>query len=259
VRAIVREIWLFRSLTAALVRRHISTRYRGSAFGFLWSLMNPLCLMAVYTLVFQYYMRFQGGPYYHLTLFAGLLPWICTTTALSEGTSSLVNSGHLITKSLFPPQVLPVVSVASAIAHFVLALPILALFILGSGAPFHWTWILAPLVVLLHGLFLVGIVLSLSALNVFYRDVQHLVGNLLTFLFFLCPVVYPASTVPEKFRILLALNPFATFTQWYQGILIEGIVPTWSSVAIVTALTLLAVAVGSRVHSVYHERFAEVL
>jgi lipopolysaccharide transport system permease protein len=221
--------------------------------------MNPLCLMAVYTLVFQYYMRFQGGPYYHLTLFAGLLPWICTTTALSEGTSSLVNSGHLITKSLFPPQVLPVVSVASAVVHFILALPVLALFVLLAGAPFHWTWVLIPAVVLLHALFLVGIVLTLSALNVFYRDVQHLVSNLLTFLFFLCPVVYPASIVPERFRILLALNPFATFTQWYQEILIDGVVPTGPSIAVVLALTGVVVAVGSRVHTLYHERFAEVL
>ena len=84
---IVKELWRFRALVDALVRRHIATRYRGSVFGFLWSLMNPLCLMAVYTLVFHYYMRFYGGPYYHLMVFAGLLPWIWTSSALVEGTA----------------------------------------------------------------------------------------------------------------------------------------------------------------------------
>lgn len=255
----LRDLWLFRALTAALVRRHISTRYRGSLFGFLWSLMNPLCLMAVYTLVFKHYMRFQGGPFYTLTLFAGLLPWICTTSAITEGTTSLVNSGHLITKSLFPPQVLPVVSVAAAIAHLVLALPILLLFVVGFGAPLHWTWLLLPFVIALHAAFLIGVVLTLSALNVFFRDVQHIVGNLLTFIFFLCPVVYPASIVPERFRVLLAINPFATLTQWYQEILVEGVVPSAFSMCSMVVLAGVAVAVGTRVQSAYHERFAEAL
>jgi ABC-type polysaccharide/polyol phosphate export permease len=228
-------------------------------FGFLWSLLNPLCLMAVYTLVFSYYMRFNGGPHYHLMVFAGLLPWIWTSSSLIEGTASLVNSGHLITKSMFPPQVLPVVSVTAAMAHFLLALPVLALFSLAAGVPVSWTWLLVPFIVALHALFLTGIVLGLSALNVFFRDVQHLVGNFLTLLFFMCPVVYPVSVVPENLRFLITYNPFAALTQFYQEILIEGVVPSAEALLYVAVMCVVAGFVGVTVHRHYQERFAEAL
>lgn len=255
----LQRLWQFRALMGALVKRHIATRYRGSVFGFLWSLLNPLCLMGVYTLVFSYYMRFNGGPHYALMVFAGLLPWIWTSSALVEGTASLVNSGHLITKSLFPPQVLPVVSVTAGMVHFLLALPVLALFVALGGIPIPWTWLLVPFVVILQAVFLTGIVLALSALNVFYRDVQHLVGNLLTLLFFLCPVVYPASTVPERFRFLINYNPFAALTQFYQELLVEGRLPALGSMLYVTAACVVVAIIGIRVHNHFQERFAEAL
>lgn len=255
----VRELWRSRALIDALVRRHVATRYRGSVLGFLWSFMNPLCLMAVYTLVFTYYMRFDGGPHYHLLVFAGLLPWIWSTSALSEGTASLVSSGHLITKSMFPAHVLPFVSVASTMAHFLLALPMLAIFMFFASVPLSWSWLTLPFVVGFHMIFLNGIVLALSALNVFYRDVQHLVGNLLTFLFFLCPIVYPASVVPERFRPLLILNPFALLTEMYQGILIHGTFPAVASILYLAFISALTWFVGALVHGRYRERFAEAL
>mgnify|MGYP006275127917 CR=1 FL=1 len=255
----IQRMWQFRALVGALVRRHIATRYRGSFFGFLWSLLNPLCLMAVYTLVFSYYMRFDGGPHYALMVFAGLLPWIWTSTSLIEGTASLVNSGHLITKSLFPPQVLPVVSVSAAMVHFLLALPVLAVFAVCGGVSISWTWLVVPLVVVLQMTFLLGIVLALSALNVFYRDVQHLVGNLLTLLFFLCPVVYPVSAVPEKFRFLISYNPFAALTQFYQELLVGGVLPDVGSLLYVATVCIVVGIIGLRVHLHYQERFAEAL
>lgn len=254
-----KQMWQFRTLVGALVRRHIATRYRGSVFGFLWSLLNPLCLMAVYTLVFSYYMRFNGGPHYALMVFAGLLPWIWTSSALVEGTASLVNSGHLITKSLFPPQVLPVVSVTAAMVHFLLALPVLAVFAMVGGVSLSWTWLFVPVVVTMHAIFLMGIVLALSAWNVFYRDVQHLVGNLLTLLFFLCPVVYPVSVVPEKLRFLITYNPFAAFTQFYQELLVEGVLPQGGTLLYVACMCVVVAFVGVRVHRHYQERFAEAL
>lgn len=255
----VKKMWEFRTLVGALVRRHVATRYRGSAFGFLWSLLNPLCLMAVYTLVFSHYMRVPGGPHYALMVFAGLLPWIWTSSSLLEGTASLVNSGHLITKSLFPPQVLPVVSVAAAMVHFLLALPVLAIFATFGGVSVSWTWLFVPVIMLLHAIFLTGLVLGLSALNVFYRDVQHLVGNLLTLLFFLCPVVYPVSLVPENLRFLITYNPFAAFTQFYQELLVQGVLPDMYSLLYVCAACVVVTFIGLRVHGHYQERFAEAL
>jgi ABC-type polysaccharide/polyol phosphate export permease len=215
--------------------------------------------MGVYTLVFSYWMRFNGGPHYHLLVFAGLLPWIWTTSALSEGTSSLVGSGHLITKSMFPAHVLPFVSVLSSLVHFLLALPVLLGFMLASGVFPSTQWLYLPALVLVHGILLHGVTLGLSALNVFYRDVQHLVGNVLTFLFFLCPVVYPPSVVPERFRFVLELNPLAQITVFYQDILIRGVAPSAGGFCYVAFTALVALVVGGIIHERFREGFAEAL
>jgi ABC-type polysaccharide/polyol phosphate export permease len=116
-----------------------------------------------------------------------------------------------------------------------------------------------PVVVALQATFLLGIVLALSALNVFYRDVQHLVGNLLKLLFFLCPVVYPVSAVPERFRFLISYNPFAAMTQFYQELLVEGVLPSIASFGYVAVVCALVGIIGLRVHTHYQERFAEAL
>jgi lipopolysaccharide transport system permease protein len=215
--------------------------------------------MAVYTLVFSHYMRVGGGPNYHLLVFAGLLPWICSTSALHEGTSSLVSSGHLITKSMFPAHVLPAVSVIASLVHFVLALPILALFMYLAGVQVSATWLLLPVVLVPHAVLLLGAVLGLSALNVFYRDVQHLLGNILTFVFFLCPVVYPRTNIPERARFWIELNPLALLTEFYQMILVEGVVPPLSQVVYLYVFAFVVFAAGVAIHQRNRERFAEAL
>lgn len=253
------ELYKFRSLVTALVVRHVSSRYRGSVLGFLWSFMNPLCLMLVYTLVFHYMMRVSSEQHYHITLFAGLLPWLWTTSALIEGTSSIVSSGHLITKSMFPSQVLPLVSVLSTMVNFILSLPILLVFILVAGVPIHWTWVLLPLLIVAHCTLLFGLVLALSAVNVFYRDVQHIIGNVLTFLFFLCPIVYPAEMVPENFRFILVWNPFAVLTEMYRDVLLRGVAPSVTQLLMIVAAAGVSLIIGNLIHSGMRERFAEAL
>ncbi len=259
MRIVISEMWRARTLIDALVRRHIATRYRGSLFGFLWSFLNPLCLMAVYTLVFSHYMRVSGGPNYHILVFAGLLPWIWSTSALHEGTVSLVSSGHLITKSIFPAHVLPCVSVLASMVHFLLALPILMIFMCLAGVAVTATWLLLPLIVLLHGIFLLGAVLGLSALNVFYRDVQHLLANVLTFVFFLCPVVYPRTNIPERARFWIELNPLALVTEFYQMVLVEGVVPAFGPLVYLAVTAFATLVFGIAIHQQKREQFAEAL
>ena len=259
MRVVFHELWRSRTLVDALVRRHIATRYRGSVFGFLWSFLNPLCLMGVYTLVFSHYMRVAGGPHYHLMVFAGLLPWIWSTSALHEGTSSLVSSGHLITKSMFPAHILPFVSVVSSMLHFIFALPILVVFMYAAGVHVTATWLLLPLIIALHGVLLLGGVLALSALNVFFRDVQHLLGNVLTFVFFLCPIVYPPSTIPERARFWVELNPLALVTEFYQMVLVDGVLPSLAQLSYFAFTAVVSLGIGVWVHQRHREQFAEAL
>jgi len=252
------ELWRYRSLIVALVVRHLSMRYRGSVLGFFWSFLNPLCLMLVYTLVFKFYMRFDKENY-AIFLFCGLLPWLWVTSALAEGTSSITASGHLITKSMFPAQVLPTVAVLTNMIHFLLALPLLFLFMFIAGMPLYYTWFLLPILVVLQSLLLQGVVLLLSAVNVKYRDVQHVVGNLLTFLFFLCPVLYPIEQVPERFRFTLNLNPFAALTTCYHSLILDGVVPSWNVIAGVVVFCFFFLWLGNFVFNKCREGFAEML
>jgi len=257
--AYFRELYRYRSLIVALVGRHLSMRYRGSLLGFVWSFLNPLCLMLVYTLVFKFYIRFDEVENYTVFLFCGLLPWIWVTSAVTEGTGSIVGSGHLITKSMFPAQILPTVAVLTTLVNFLLSLPLLFLFMLGWGLPFHATLLGLPGILALQGLFLLGLVLTLGALNVRYRDVQHLVGNALTFLFFLCPIIYPVTSVPEAFRFTLQLNPLALFTIVYHNLILEGVLPPVNHVVYLGAWVGIALWIGNAVFEGQREGFAEAL
>lgn len=255
----IREMWKFRALIGALVVRHVAQRYRGSALGFLWSFLNPLCLMLVYSLVFQYYIRFNAVEHYTIFLFCGLLPWIWVTSGLLEGTSSIVSSGHLITKSMFPAHILPLVSVITTMIHFLLSLPLLAVFIWSAGLPFHGSLLMLPFCILLQALLIFGCGLFLGALNVQFRDVQHILGSFLTLLFFLCPVVYPAHVVPKALRFTLDLNPFAGLVMMYHNLILDGVVPSLTSWLYVAAWAGCALIVGNFVYARYRDGFAELL
>ncbi len=255
----IKELYKYRALVWALVTRHLASRYRGSALGFLWSFLNPLCLMLVYMLVFKYYIRFNSVDNYTVFLFCGLLPWIWFSSALIEGTNAIVSSGHLVTKSMFPAHLLPTVAVLTSMVHFLFSLPLLFIFMFFYGMSFYATLLLLPFVIVGQFLLLYGATLLLSALNVHLRDVQHVVGNLITFLFFLCPILYPLEVVPEKFRFTMEYNPLALLTIFYHDVIIDGAVPGVLPVVYFSVFSLLVVFLGMKVFSRYRESFAELL
>ena len=255
----LKELFRYRTLVGALVQRHLAARYRGSMLGFLWSFLNPLCLMLVYTLVFKYYIRFNEVQNYTVFLFTGLLPWLWVSSGLLEGTNSLIASGHLITKSMFPPQVLPTVAVISSMINFLLSLPLLFLFMAVGAMPFPITMLAVPLLVFLQFLFLLGLVLALSALNVYFRDVQHVVSNVLSLLFFLCPILYPISTVPARFAFTMELNPFALWAKQYHQLVLEGGWGSGSEWVLLSSFALLSFLLGNLIFNRFRESFAEML
>jgi lipopolysaccharide transport system permease protein len=256
---LIQETVQYRALLCALVGRHLRARYRGSILGFLWSFLNPLFLMGVYTLVFRYYIRFGDVNNYTIFLFTGLLPWIWFSTSLIEGTASISGSGSLITKSMFPAHVLPTVSVTTALVNFILSMPLLILFMLAFSMPIPLSSLAVILLLPAQFLFLYGVVLALGTLNVYFRDVQHLVGNILSLLFFLCPVIYPITTVPERFRFTFDLNPFALMVSTYHTVLLEGNLPSLETWIVMYAWAFLAFIVGGMTYHKYRESFAELL
>ncbi|HXT69127.1 MAG TPA: ABC transporter permease [Vicinamibacterales bacterium] len=225
----------YRGLIQSLVARELKARYRGSALGMFWSFGNPLLLLLVYSTVFKYFVAARADVQpYALFLCCGLLPWTWFAASLNESANSLVAGGNLIKKVLFPAEILPIVSVLANMVQFLLALPILAGFLLyyantpivgpdGVAIPprvaLHFAelvWL--PLVVLVQLVLTTGLALLLSALTVHFRDIKDILSNVLTFWFFATPIIYPWFSVTHL-KFWLDLNPFTHLAVSYQEIL----------------------------------------
>lgn len=246
------ELARFRSLLATLTARELKARYRGSVLGFFWSLVNPLLLFAVYGFVFSFILqpRMGGGAEpYAVFLVTGLFPWIWFSGSLLEGSGSLLANAGLIRKAAFPAEVLPAVSVASHLVHFLLALPIVAgALAVGRylGHPVGgWGALLLPAVVLLQLPLVAGLALGLAALAAHFKDVRDILSNLLTLLFFSTPIIYPLEAVPGWMRAAVRMNPLTPYTLAYQDVLFRGAVPEPSLWLQMAAVSLVGWAAGT--------------
>jgi len=252
------DIYRHWSLIGHLVGRELKARYRGSVLGFLWSFLNPLLLLSVYALVFSIYMRIQMDNY-SAFMFTGLLPWIWVSTSLLDSTTSIVSGGSLVTKVVFPLQVLPTVKVLAALVNYLLSLPILFIFLSIMGLYPTWTFFYFLLVAAIAIPLVWGMGLIFCTINVFYRDVQHILGNLLTLWFFVTPILYPISRVPERFVPLVKLNPMARLMMAFQDIFFFRRPPNWIDLAILLVLGLILSVVGIILFDRYKESFAELV
>jgi lipopolysaccharide transport system permease protein len=191
--------------------------------GLVWSFVNPLLLLLIYSFVFNVVLPGAHPPElepFALFLFCGILPWTWFSSSLLESANVLIAGGNLIKKVLFPAEVLPIVVVLAGLVHFCLGLPILAAFLIYYRVPLWPTDILwFPLIVGVQLVLTVGLALLVSALTVHFRDVRDLLANLLTLWFFATPIIYPLTQAPERVRRLLNLNPFTQLAVAYQEVL----------------------------------------
>src|SRR5438270_5176359 len=233
----------YRGLIQSLVTRELKARYRGSALGFVWSFVNPLLLLLIYTYVFTAVMpnNTEGVQPYALFMFCGILPWTWFSSSLSEAANSLISGGNLSKKVLFPAEVLPIVSVLTNMVHFFLGLPILIAFLIAYQhypRPENLLWF--PVAVQIQLLFTTALALILSALAVHFRDIKDILANLLTLWFFATPIIYPwFQPSVQKFHVFFDVNPFTHIAVTYQEALFfnRGPVGHWK--------WLLALGAGS--------------
>jgi ABC-type polysaccharide/polyol phosphate export permease len=217
------QLLRYRGLIASLVARELKARYRGSVFGFLWSFINPLLLLLIYSFVFTTIIPNEDPRTrpYALFMFCGILPWTWFATSLSDAAGSLIAGGNLIKKVLFPAEVLPIVSVLANMVHFFLGLVILVVFlVLYKHPPDPWDLFWFPLAVVVQLVFTSALALLLAALAVHFRDIRDILANVLTLWFFATPIIYPwFQANVQKFRVLFNVNPFTHLAVSYQEIL----------------------------------------
>jgi len=243
----LRNLLRHRALLRALTTREVRARYRGSVLGLLWSFLNPLLLLVIYSIVFGliFQPRLGSGPQpYAVFLFTGLLPWTWFAAALLEGANSITGGGALLKKVVFPAEVLPLVSVLANGVHFLVALPVLALVLLvqGQGFSVHALAVIPVLLVLFA--FTAGLTLAVSALTVLFRDVRDLLNHAVTLGFFATPIIYESSMLPESLRSVLLLNPMPHIMESWHAAVFFGRWPDWRGLGVTAVLAVVVAALG---------------
>lgn len=255
---VLRTVAQRKSLIIELIRRELKLRYRGTWLGFLWTLLNPLVFMVVYTLVFSHFLRI-GIPRFPAFLLSGLLPWTWFSESVMTGTSCLVDHAAFLKNAVFPSQVLPVVSVGASMMNYLFSLPVLVVLLAVYQAPFGWSMLALPLVMAVQFLLTLGVVYITATLNVFLRDLRYIVQHGLLAAFFLTPIMYDFSFVPAQFQWLLKINPMSILIDSYRRLFFYGMWPYWRNLAFVLALALALLVVGMMVFERNRETFAEYL
>ncbi len=261
------ELFRYRDLIRNLVVSEIKTRYKNSVLGFVWSLLNPLAMMLVFTMVFGVLRPTHQVENLPIYLLCGLLPWNFFAASVVSGVHSVVSNGNLVKKVYFPREVLPIAAILAQLVNFLLALVVLFAALLLFRTNFSpWLWTL-PLIILIQTCFSLGIALVLSTLQVFYRDTQMVMEVVMLAWFFLTPIFYTTDQIPAYFsiggyeipaqRLLFILNPMASLINVYRDLLYNGY-RTDIDFFIRTALTaIIAMGFGYWFFTRYSDRFGE--
>lgn len=243
-------------LLRALVDRDMKLMYKRSVLGIAWTLINPLLQLLVFVCVFQGILKINF-PQYASYVFTGLLVWNWFQNSLFQATGVIINSRPLIRQPGFPKAILPTVVVTTGLLHFVLALPVLVIFLLIDGTQLTPLILFLPLIQSVQFALTVTLAYFLAALNVTFRDTQHTLGVLLQFLFYLTPIFYEADNVPSQYWYAYGLNPMVHLVTCYRQILVWGVQPDWLALAMVAGITFLLLPIGYRVFKHQSLRFVE--
>ena len=231
---IVVHLWKYRDLIRQLTWREVVGRYKGSFIGLGWSFLQPLIMLGVYTFVFSVIFKArwgvesgEGKAAFALALFMGLITFTVFSEVANSAPSLVLGNVNYVRKVVFPLEILPLVRLFSALINAVFSLGVLFVGLLLINHFIHWTALLLPLIWLPMMLFTLGCGYFLASLGVFVRDIGTVIGVLTTMLFFLTPIFYPISAVPEQFRVVFRINPLALFVEDARRVVLWGLPPDW--------------------------------
>lgn len=254
-----RELWAYRELLYFLTLRDVKVRYKQTALGAAWAIIQPLFMMLVFSLFFGRLAKVPSdGIPYPIFCFCALLPWQLFAHALTESSNSLVANERLITKVYFPRLVVPMSAVLGGLVDFAVAFVLLLAMMFYYGIVPTWAVVTLPAFILLAIMTALGVGLWLSALNVKYRDVRYTINFLIQFWLFATPVAYPSSIVPERWRALYGLNPMAGVVDGFRWALL-GKQPPGAMLAVSVGVVILILVGGLYYFRRMEQEFADVV
>lgn len=253
----LKEIYNYREMVFSLVRKDLRGRYKGSVLGFMWTFINPLLQLCVYTLVFSFILKSNIEKYY-LFLFVALIPWIFFSAALTGGSTSVLNQKDMVKKIYFPREVLPIAYVTSCFVNMLYCFIVVFAVVLVAGVKFSFVALIyLPIIMVIEYILCLGIAFISSAITVFFRDLEHILGIVAMAWMYLTPVMYSIEIIPEKYQRLFSLNPMTPIIRGYRDILYYGQVPHIRTFISATILGMFILIVGYFVFGLMKKRFVE--
>lgn len=255
---ILKEVFEYRNMIYMLVKRDLRGRYRGSILGFAWTFINPILQLLVYTVVFSFVMRANIEKYY-LFVFVALIPWLAMSSSVTGGSSCILVNKNMVTKIYFPRQVLPIATVTAAFINMLLSMIIvLGVCLVTNGLNVWVLWYLIP-TILIEYILALGIAFIVSAVTVYFRDLEHILQIFVMAWQFLSPIVYSIEMVPESARKIFMLNPMASIIVSYRDVLYYKQAPDLSTMLLALGMGIVFLIAGWFIFKKLNRRFAEVL
>ncbi len=259
----VKEIWSYREMIAAFVRRELRGRYKGSFLGFFWTFLNPLLQLAVYSLVFSYILKPSVEDYY-LHLFVALIPWIFFATSVTGGSMAIISQKDMVKKIYFPREVLPISHVTTNFVNMLLCFIVVfgVTFISGyvPTQPEHFISLLCliPLFIVEY-ILAIGVAFFVAAITVYFRDMEHILGIVIMAWQYLTPVLYSIKDIPERVLPIFNLNPMTPIITAFREILYYQQIPNMFNLIWALVLGVIFLVLGWFTFEKLKRRFAEEL
>ncbi len=251
-------LYKYHYLIYVLSLKELKIRYRGSVFGFLWSMLNPLLNLLVYTFLFVVIFK-NTAKNYPVYFFSGILPWNWFSSSIMEAADSVVSAGALITKSTLPAEIVVIVKVVSNLINYLLSIPILFLFLLFFHVEVSFIVMLLPIIIIIQFFITTGIAFFPATWNVFYRDVKHIMQTIMQLLFFCIPIMYFDSQLPPKYEKLIYLNPIAYLIKCYHDIFYNNIIPRPELLLLLFFISIIVYIIGFNYFHSKKDVFAEYI
>jgi len=264
--ALAGSLWRNRQLIAQMAKREVVGRYRGSVLGILWSFLNPLVMLVIYTFVFSVVFKARWGintdeskTQFAIVLFVGLIVHGLFAEVINRAPGLIISNVNYVKKVVFPLDILPSVAIGAALFHSLVSLGVLIVaFVLFNGY-LNWTVIFIPLVLLPFIILTLGIAWMLASLGVFLRDLGQITGIITMVMMFVSPIFYPTTALPVKFRPLIMANPLTFIIEQAREVLIWGHRPDWAGLGIYTLIAIAVAWAGYAWFQRTRRGFADVL